>query len=282
MEAKGLKPPTVYDPDVVEFAKKTPGCRPRTSGASARRSTARTTATDSCRTSSGTTAGARGTRTASPPSARPSTTRTWRRSSSPSTRSRSTRSSRPGVMGWTDVSNNEAYMAGKLVTTNNGASLYYAMVAEEARAGAQDPAHPHPGRPGGQLRRRLLLQLGHLPEEQVRRALRGPDPLDGGREALRRVRQGLRRPGGARLQDARREPLLEVRPELRRHAAEHPAQRARRATRARSRRRRSRSQAQNILTDMAGRVVTARPLAGGRAEGSACPRRGDLQGPRRS
>ena len=29
----------------------------------------------------------------------------------------------PGVMGWTDVSNNEAYLAGKLVTTNNGASL---------------------------------------------------------------------------------------------------------------------------------------------------------------
>jgi len=29
----------------------------------------------------------------------------------------------PGVMGWTDVHNNEAYMAGKLVSTNNGASL---------------------------------------------------------------------------------------------------------------------------------------------------------------
>jgi multiple sugar transport system substrate-binding protein len=33
----------------------------------------------------------------------------------------------PGVMGWTDVHNNEAFMAGKLVCTNNGASLYYAM-----------------------------------------------------------------------------------------------------------------------------------------------------------
>src|ERR1051326_6420983 len=31
----------------------------------------------------------------------------------------------PGVMGWNDVSNNESYMAGKLVSTNNGASLYY-------------------------------------------------------------------------------------------------------------------------------------------------------------
>jgi ABC-type glycerol-3-phosphate transport system substrate-binding protein len=34
----------------------------------------------------------------------------------------------PGVMAWTDVSNNEAYLAGKLATTNNGPSLYYAMV----------------------------------------------------------------------------------------------------------------------------------------------------------
>jgi multiple sugar transport system substrate-binding protein len=32
----------------------------------------------------------------------------------------------PGVMAWTDVHNNEAYLAGKLVSTNNGASLYYA------------------------------------------------------------------------------------------------------------------------------------------------------------
>ena len=34
-------------------------------------------------------------------------------------------------MGWTDPSNNEAYMAGKLVSTNNGASLYYAMVKKK-------------------------------------------------------------------------------------------------------------------------------------------------------
>src|SRR5207247_8952812 len=37
----------------------------------------------------------------------------------------------PGVMAWTDPSNNEAYMAGKLVSTNNGASLYYAMVSKK-------------------------------------------------------------------------------------------------------------------------------------------------------
>ncbi len=44
----------------------------------------------------------------------------------------------PGVMGWTDVHNNEAYMAGKLVSTNNGASLYYAMVKQEAPARRED------------------------------------------------------------------------------------------------------------------------------------------------
>ena len=43
-------------------------------------------------------------------------------------------------MGWTDVSNNEAYMAGKLVTTNNGASLYYAMVNRKHELARQDPA----------------------------------------------------------------------------------------------------------------------------------------------
>src|SRR5882672_6317234 len=37
----------------------------------------------------------------------------------------------PGVMSWNDASNNEAYLAGKLVSTNNGASLYYAMVAKK-------------------------------------------------------------------------------------------------------------------------------------------------------
>ena len=68
----------------------------------------------------------------------------------------------PGVMGWTDVHNNEAYMAGKIVSTNNGASLYYAMVRQEASAGGEDAGHPHPGRAGGLVPRRRLLQLGHL------------------------------------------------------------------------------------------------------------------------
>src|SRR5205809_5274436 len=55
----------------------------------------------------------------------------------------------PGVMGWTDVSNNEAYMAGKLVSTNNGASLYYAMVAKKHPLFEKTQVILTPGGPAG-------------------------------------------------------------------------------------------------------------------------------------
>jgi multiple sugar transport system substrate-binding protein len=55
----------------------------------------------------------------------------------------------PGVMGWTDVHNNEAYMAGKLVSTNNGASLYYAMVAKNHPLAAKTQVILTPGGPAG-------------------------------------------------------------------------------------------------------------------------------------
>jgi multiple sugar transport system substrate-binding protein len=55
----------------------------------------------------------------------------------------------PGVMGWNDVSNNEAYLAGKLVSTNNGASLYYAMVAKKDPLAAKTQIILTPGGPGG-------------------------------------------------------------------------------------------------------------------------------------
>jgi multiple sugar transport system substrate-binding protein len=55
----------------------------------------------------------------------------------------------PGVMGWTDVSNNEAYMAGKLVTTNNGASLYYAMVTKKHELAPKTLLVLTPGGPAG-------------------------------------------------------------------------------------------------------------------------------------
>jgi len=55
----------------------------------------------------------------------------------------------PGVMGWTDVHNNEAYMAGKLVSTNNGASLYYAMVAKKNPLAEKTQVILTPGGPAG-------------------------------------------------------------------------------------------------------------------------------------
>ena len=55
----------------------------------------------------------------------------------------------PGVMGWTDVSNNEAYLAGKLVTTNNGASLYYAMVSKKHELASKTLLILTPGGPAG-------------------------------------------------------------------------------------------------------------------------------------
>ena len=55
----------------------------------------------------------------------------------------------PGVMGWNDASNNEAYMAGKLVTTNNGASLYYAMGAKKHPLFEKTQVVLTPGGPAG-------------------------------------------------------------------------------------------------------------------------------------
>jgi multiple sugar transport system substrate-binding protein len=55
----------------------------------------------------------------------------------------------PGVMGWTDVHNNEAYMAGKLVCTNNGASLYYAMTKRKHPLAEKTAVILTPGGPAG-------------------------------------------------------------------------------------------------------------------------------------
>ncbi len=55
----------------------------------------------------------------------------------------------PGVMAWTDVHNNEAYMAGKLVSTNNGASLYYAMVKRRHPLADKTQVILTPGGPAG-------------------------------------------------------------------------------------------------------------------------------------
>jgi ABC-type glycerol-3-phosphate transport system substrate-binding protein len=55
----------------------------------------------------------------------------------------------PGVMGWNDVSNNEAYLAGKLIATNNGASLYYALVDKKHALADKTQVILTPGGPAG-------------------------------------------------------------------------------------------------------------------------------------
>ena len=55
----------------------------------------------------------------------------------------------PGVMSWTDVHNNEAYLAGKLVSTNNGASLYYAMAKKKHPLTEKTNIILSPGGPAG-------------------------------------------------------------------------------------------------------------------------------------
>ncbi|HEY7650047.1 MAG TPA: extracellular solute-binding protein, partial [Methylomirabilota bacterium] len=55
----------------------------------------------------------------------------------------------PGVMGWTDLHNNEAFMAGKLVCTNNGASLYYAMGVKKHPLFEKTQVILTPGGPAG-------------------------------------------------------------------------------------------------------------------------------------
>ncbi len=131
----------------------------------------------------------------------------------------------PGVMGWTDVHNNEAFMAGKLVSTNNGASLYYAMVSKKHPLADKTQVILTPGGPAGSFLAAGCYNWGIFKQSKNDGALRGPDPLGRGREALRRVHEGLDRAGRARLQAARREPVLEERPQHPGHAPERPPRR---------------------------------------------------------
>ena len=201
-----------------------------------------TTATASCRTSCGTTAAAPGTRTASPRWAPPILKQNMAALQFAVDTIQKHKIQPPGVMAWTDVSNNEAYMAGKLVSTNNGASLYYAMVARKHPLAEKTQVHPDAGRAGRVASSPpVRYNWGIFKASQERRAGRGPDPLGRGREALRGVHERVRRPGRPRLQErAPSNPYWKTRPELRGHAAEHPARRVDRLSRARSRRRPSR------------------------------------------
>src|SRR5215831_9894094 len=148
MEAKGLKPPKVYDPDVVEFAKKTqdPSKDLWGFGQTLNRSDDGDGFMSNILWDYG--------------------GGVWDKDGKPALGTAFLKQNiaalqfsvdtiqkhkiqPPGVMGWTDVSNNEAYMAGKLVTTNNGASLYYAMVSKKHELAPKTLLVLTPGGPAG-------------------------------------------------------------------------------------------------------------------------------------
>ena len=148
MEAKGLKVPKVYDPDVVEFAKKAqdPSKDLYGFGQTLNRSDDGDGFMDNILLDYG--------------------GGVWDKDGKPALGSTFLKQNTqalqfavdtikkhgiqpPGVMGWTDVSNNESYMAGKLVTTNNGASLYYAMVSKKHELAPKTLCVLTPGGPAG-------------------------------------------------------------------------------------------------------------------------------------
>jgi ABC-type glycerol-3-phosphate transport system substrate-binding protein len=148
MDAKGLKPPKVYDPDVIEFAKKTadPAKDLWGFGQTLNRSDDGDGFMQNILWDYG--------------------GGVWDKDGKPALGTAFMKQNAaalqfavdtikkhqiqpPGVMGWTDVSNNEAYMAGKLVTTNNGASLYYAMASKKHELTPKTLLILTPGGPAG-------------------------------------------------------------------------------------------------------------------------------------
>jgi multiple sugar transport system substrate-binding protein len=148
MEAKGLKPPKVYDPDVVEFARKTtePAKDLWGFGQTLNRSDDGDGFMSNILWDYG--------GGVFDKDAKPAIGTTFLKENLAALQFavdtiQKHKVQPPGVMGWTDVSNNEAYMAGKLVTTNNGASLYYAMVNRKHELASKTQLVLTPGGPGG-------------------------------------------------------------------------------------------------------------------------------------
>jgi multiple sugar transport system substrate-binding protein len=150
MQAKGLKPPKVYDPDVVEFARKAqdPAKDVWGFGQTLNRS-------DDGRGFMANILWSYG-------------GGTWDKEGKPALATSNLKANLaglqfavdtiqkyriqpPGVMGWTDPSNNEAYLAGKLATTNNGASLYFAMVNKKHELASKTQLVLTPGGPAGSV-----------------------------------------------------------------------------------------------------------------------------------
>ena len=148
MEAKGLKPPTVYDPGVVEFAKKTQDVSKDLFGfgQTLNRSDDGNGFMQNILWDYG---GGTWDKDGKPALATTFHDQNLKALQFAVDTITKHKIQPPGVMGWTDVSNNEAYMAGKLVTTNNGASLYYAMVTKKHELASKTQLVVTPGGPAG-------------------------------------------------------------------------------------------------------------------------------------
>ncbi len=148
MEAKGAKPPKVYDPDVIEFAKKTqdPGKDLYGFGQTLNRSDDGDGFMENILWDYG---GGSWDKDGKPALGTAFKEQNLKALQFAVDTIQKHKIQPPGVMGWTDVSNNEAYMAGKLVTTNNGASLYYAMVAKKHEMASKTLLVLTPGGPAG-------------------------------------------------------------------------------------------------------------------------------------
>ena len=148
MEAKGLKPPTIYDPGVVEFAKKTqdPSKDLYGFGQTLNRSDDGDGFMANILWDYG---GGVWDKEGKPALATAFHDQNLKALQFAVDTITKHKIQPPGVMGWTDVSNNEAFMAGKLVTTNNGASLYYAMVAKKHELAPKTLLVLTPGGPAG-------------------------------------------------------------------------------------------------------------------------------------
>jgi multiple sugar transport system substrate-binding protein len=148
MEAKGLKPPTVYDPGVVEFARKTQDVAKGLYGfgQTLNRSDDGDGFMDNILASYGGGTWDKDGKPALATAFRDQNLKALQFAVATITKHKI---QPPGVMGWTDVSNNESYMAGNLVTTNNGASLYYAMVAKKHELAPKTLLILTPGGPAG-------------------------------------------------------------------------------------------------------------------------------------
>ncbi|HYB41420.1 MAG TPA: extracellular solute-binding protein [Candidatus Methylomirabilis sp.] len=148
MEAKGLKPPKIYDPDVIEFAKKTQDPSKDLYGfvQTLNRSDDGDGFMENILWDYG---GGSWDKEGKPALGTSFKEQNLKALQFAVDTIQKHKIQPPGVMGWTDVSNNEAYMAGKLVTTNNGASLYYAMVAKKHELAPKTLLVLTPGGPAG-------------------------------------------------------------------------------------------------------------------------------------